>query len=1204
MTVVPAVEKAFNSHSPFSLDALEQSRKSTCVLRHVLDREMMDREHPVTRLFRRLSLIIIFVLLNLIAAAGQRPELIVQTGHAAKVDTVAFSPDGKLLASGSWDNTIKLWDVANGSEVRTLSGHSAIVHGIAFSPNGKLLASGSEDVTIKLWDVASGAELRTLRGHSNWVNSIVFSPDGKLLASGGWDSVIKLWDVASGRELRAFNGHTNPVFSVAFSPDGKTLASGSGDQMIKFWDVASGSELRTLEGHSSPVLSVVFSPDGKMLASGSHDKTIKLWDVAGGSELRTLKGHSEWVDSVAFSPNGKLLVSGGQDDVIKIWNVATGGELRTLKGHTGHVNAVAFSPNGRLLASGSFDQTIKLWDASSGNELRTLKRHSAQVNFVTVSPDGKTIASATVDRMIRLWNVDNGNQLRTLKGNSFLSSVAFSPDGKLLASGGLDKVVKVWDVASGSEVRTLKGHADDVLSVAFSPDGKTLASASLDTTIKLWDVDNGSELRTLKGHSAPVWSVTFSPDGQVLASASWDNIIKLWDVAGNELRTLNQQSPPFSSTESAPVLSVAFSPDGKMLASGSWDKTIKLWDVASGSELRTLKGHSDQIWSVAFSPDGKMLASGSWDRTIKLWDVASGSELRTLKGHSDRIFSVAFSPKAGYLLSGGADTSLKVWELSSGKELASLIALDQQDWLAITPDGLFDGTPPAWTKILWRYNNNTFDVTPVEAYFTEFYYPGLLADIMTGRRPEAATLLEEKDRRQIPVKLKTVETIGQFTPVTSRAVRLQIEIEEAPLIGEWDSRRWPASGAGDVRLFRNGSLVKFWRGDLFEETWWDARTGETKKLLTEKKDCIQQLRRDPSEPRRSICAVTVPIVAGENRFTAYAFNHDNIKSSDAELIVTGADSLKRQGTAYVLDVGVNNYANEQYNLKYAVADATDFATEIQRQQEGLKKYAKVEVIPLSDSSATKANITAKLSDLAKQVQPEDAVIVFFAGHGTAQGNQFYLIPHDLGYDGPRENLNEAGLQAILAHSISDRDLEKLFEPIDAGQLLLVIDACNSGQALEAEEKRRGPMNSKGLAQLAYEKGMYVLTAAQSYQAAQEAAKFGHGFLTYALVEEGLKQGAADREPKNGSIDIREWLNFATEEVPKMQEQDSLEALRGRGRYVVFVGDGTATRDGVGNGNKTADDKARDNIQRPRVFYRRELEANPLIMAATKPLPNP
>jgi hypothetical protein len=536
-------------------------------------------------------------------------------------------------------------------------------------------------------------------------------------------------------------------------------------------------------------------------------------------------------------------------------------------------------------------------------------------------------------------------------------------------------------------------------------------------------------------------------------------------------------------------------------------------------------------------------------------------------------------------------------------ELATLVALDENDWLVVTPQGLFDGSPAAWKKLLWRFNNNTFEHAPVEAFFKEYWRPGLLQDIIAGKPVEPPKKdLSAIDIRQPQLRIKTVDgratieqALGQplklSNAVTNRKVEITVEVIDNDTEPRPQTDGRPSttptssptpSGARDLRLFLNGSLVRLWESDVFDQ-----------------KSGCEPAATKPNEPRRAICKTTVSVMAGENKFTAYAFNHDNIKSSDAELIVTGADSLKRQGTAYVLAVGVNDYANPQYKLKYAVADAEDFSAEIKRQQESLKRYAKVEVISLSDAEATKANIEARLTDLAKQVQPEDAVIVFFAGHGTAQGNQFYLIPHDLGYDGPRENLSAAGLQTILDHSISDRELEKLFEPIDAGQLLLVIDACNSGQALEAEEKRRGPMNSKGLAQLAYEKGMYVLTAAQSYQAAQEAAKFGHGFLTYALVEEGLKQGAADREPKNGSIDIREWLNFATDEVPKMQENNSLEALRGRGRYLVFVGDGTATRDYGTSASKTADDKARDNIQRPRVFYRRELEANPMVIAIPK-----
>jgi uncharacterized caspase-like protein len=219
------------------------------------------------------------------------------------------------------------------------------------------------------------------------------------------------------------------------------------------------------------------------------------------------------------------------------------------------------------------------------------------------------------------------------------------------------------------------------------------------------------------------------------------------------------------------------------------------------------------------------------------------------------------------------------------------------------------------------------------------------------------------------------------------------------------------------------------------------------------------------------------------------------------------------------------------------------------------------------------------------IQPEDAVVIYFAGHGTAQGNRFYLVPHDLGYSGSRRKLNEAGLQSILAHSISDEELERAIEGIDAGQLLLVIDACNSGQALETEEKRRGPMNSKGLAQLAYEKGMYILTAAQSYQAALEASKLGHGYLTYALVEEGLKTPAADAEPKDNQLLLREWLDYATKRVPQMQQDMIEQGRRGLGLEVIFV-----------EGDEMIKDANKRSLQRPRVFYRRETETAPLVIA--------
>jgi WD40 repeat protein len=294
------------------------------------------------------------------------------TGHTSSVNSVVFSPDGRLLASGSGDKTIKLWEVASGSLVRSLTGHTDWVFSVVFSPDGRLLASGSGDKTIKLWEVASGSLVRSLTGHTDWVRSVAFSPDGRLLASGSCgkrDSYgiciqgeIKLWEVASGRLVRSLTGHTGNVSSVAFSPDGRLLASGSWDYTIKLWEVASGRLVRSL-GHTAPVWSVAFSPDGRLLASsGSADWTIKLWEVASGRLVRSL-GHTAPVWSVAFSPDGRLLASGSYKE-IKLWDVATGREVRTLTGHTSSVTSVAFSPDGRLLASGSDDYTIKLWDIS------------------------------------------------------------------------------------------------------------------------------------------------------------------------------------------------------------------------------------------------------------------------------------------------------------------------------------------------------------------------------------------------------------------------------------------------------------------------------------------------------------------------------------------------------------------------------------------------------------------------------------------------------------------------------------------------------------------------------------------------------------------------------------------------------------------------------------------------------------------------
>ncbi|MBD2355121.1 ribosome assembly protein 4 [Tolypothrix sp. FACHB-123] len=621
-------------------------------------------------------------------------ELQTLSAHHQEVRSVTFSSDGKLLASGSDDNTIKIWDVTTAKLLQSIN-ESNEVNTVSFSGDGKFLASGSDDNTIKIWDVSSGKLLQIFNGHSKLVNSVSFSGDGKFLASGSDDNTIKIWDVTTGKLLRtlpsepyANNGHNNWVTTVAFSSDGKLLASGGNDYSIKIWDVTSGKALQTFSGHGDYVSSVAFSSDGQKLASGSSDRTIKLWNLTTAKVIQTFSGHSNEVNAIAFSPDGKQIVSGSQDKTVKIWDVTSGKVLQTLGGHRDSVNSVAFSSDGKKLVSGSDDSNIKLWDVTIGKVMHTLPSaadakngHRIWVNAIAFSRDGKQIVSGSWDKTVKIWDVTTSKVLQTLIGHrESVNSVTFSSDSKLLASGSDDHTVKIWDATTGKVLHTLvtpadsnKNQKNQINSVAFSPDGKLLASGSSNHTIKIWDVSSGKLLRTFRGlflylrsgHSDAVNSVTFSPDGKQLASGSSDNTIKLWDIpTGKLLKTL--ALPTNSNSDySDSINSITFSPDGKQLASASSDNTIKLWDIATAKVLQTLMGHSNWVRSVAFSADGKQLVSGSDDSTIKIWDLATGQLLKTLtSGYSDSLNSVSFSPDGKHIASASSDNKIIIWNFN------------------------------------------------------------------------------------------------------------------------------------------------------------------------------------------------------------------------------------------------------------------------------------------------------------------------------------------------------------------------------------------------------------------------------------------------------------------------------------------------------------------------------------------------------------
>ena len=517
---------------------------------------------------------------------------------------VAFSPDGTRLVSGFQDGTVRLWDVATQTEVATLEGHTDRVTSVAFSPDGALLASagGPGDRTVILWDAGTQSQVATLRGHAGQVRSVAFSsPDGATLASGGWDRTVRLWDVATHEEVATFEEHGDGIRSVTFSRDGATLVSGAADGTVLLRDLETGNAAG-LTGHGS-LSSMALSPDGTLLASGYPDGTVRLWDAATRRRISTLKGHTDRVAAVSFSPDGSLLATAGgwQDKTIKLWDVSTRELIGTLEGHTAWVAAVSFSPDGALLASagGYGDRTVKLWDVAARELIGTLEGHTTQVAAVSFSPDGALLASAGYeDKTVKLWDVASRELIGTLEGheyevNPFLA-VAFSPDGKTLASGSADSRVRLWDVATRTHIATLQDR-NTVGSVAFSPDGQSLVSGSWGT-VKLWDVMTKKSAATLEGHTGLVHSVAFSRDGTTLATGAQDGTMLLWEIQLLQPRphTLTkvssvEQQVPAGSQLSAPFVVTVLDQNGDLLAGA----TVTFSITAGGGTLSVTTATTD-----------------------------------------------------------------------------------------------------------------------------------------------------------------------------------------------------------------------------------------------------------------------------------------------------------------------------------------------------------------------------------------------------------------------------------------------------------------------------------------------------------------------------------------------------------------------------------------------------------------------------------
>jgi WD40 repeat protein len=946
------------------------------------------------------------------------------------------------------------------------------------------------DKTARLWDVASGKEINRFEGHSKGVTAVAFSPDGRLALTGSLDKTARLWEAVSGKEIGRFEGHSDGIRSVAFSPDGRLALTGSLDKTARLWEVGSGTEIGRLMGHSDRVNAVAFSPDGRWALTGSSDETARLWAVATNQEIRRLEGHFGGLSSVAFSPDGRLAMTGSSllfsrrpttssarpvesRAGAQVWDVATGREVRREEEHYGPaVFSVAFSPNGRWAITGGMRG--RLWEVATGKEIRLLVGRCRQVHSVAFSPDGRRMLTDT-----GLWEVASGNQPWQVDVNSDLA--AFSADGRSALTRRFRNSAALLDLATGKEVSHI-GPVQRFLCVALSQDGTLAVTGGWDGRIALWDLATGKEIRLLSPQGALTNSAVFSADGHWVLTGSADMTARLWEVTtGKEIRHLQGHS--------AEVTSVALSPDGRYALTGSGlpENTARLWDVSTGGEVRRLDGHTFVVGFVGFSPDGRWVLTGSGDHTARLWDVSTGKEVLRLKGHLGWVDSVATTRDRRWVLTGSGDGTAKLWDAGSGKCLVTLVSFTEGGWAVVDPEGRYDASDPDNAPGLHFVAG--YDVIELGQLKQRFYTPGLLARIWRGEKlPEIAGNL--KDVKLVPgieVQPPSPGSLEATVHLTNRS-----------------------GGIGKVIVKVNGRELPA------------ATRGVTP---------------DPNAPSAELKlnlegATLSP--TGKNVIEVFAENGEGVIRSRGVIAEWLRDPVK-QGPPpklFAIVVGVSTYDNSSLNLRYSAKDATDFGHALELGAWGMFGKERTSVTVLASGGArepTKENIRQAFDRVAKEAQGSDLLVVYFAGHGAASGNErdqyYYLTKEALGAEVGRD----AGLRAVSAVSSSELKewLSRTNMPL---KQVVVLDTCAAGAAFGdmvklADRRELSPDQIRAIELLKDSTGSWILMGSAADAVSYEANRYAQGLLTYALLE-GM-QGAALEEDR---VEVSKLFGFAQRQV--------------------------------------------------------------------------
>ncbi len=1025
----------------------------------------------------------------------QTPQLTVQTGHGKPVTTICFHPDNKFIATGAFDNTIKLWDTESGKLLRTFYGHQHAITSLDFNQQGNILMSGSYDTNLRLWDITTGKCIATLP-HKTRITRAVFHSNGKIIASASKDGDIKIWDAGSYKLLQTLNRQNGCVNDIGFTSDGKQIVAATQKRGVIIWNLIKGEIAASLTDFETPVNQISCHPENNTVICLLENHTIEMWDLDTKKKIRTshyaenMQLVSLKLFDIQYTTNGKNYAASASNGKIVFWDTKNGQLINTIAPDSIPIQVFATNKAGNKTAIAK-NNTVELHFLNTNKPAMQFAGIQSGINSLSITPDNTLLAGCNRTNHITIWNYHTGKKT-CINDNehTIIECVNFHPrNKKQILAAYHNSEIKLWDISKKEILQTYTIHSDRVNCIDFRIDGKYFVSGGHDKKVIMHETQTGRIMRTYTGHTDIITDVTIGNKGKYIASASWDNTVRIWDIDNNRLAKELKHGDD--------VWCVSFSADDKYLLTGCSDKTVLLWETETGKLIRTFKGHNDYVSRAFFLNDNQTVVSASWDRTIKLWDTNSGKCIKTLAGHQNYIKDLVITNNNKHLISCGFDNQLKIWNLETGTQLLSSVNTGKNnDFVVTTTTGYFDGTNAGIRNSLHYVQG--LEVIPLESLFEQCYIPGLWERTINNETLDLPDLDLSKTIK-LPPKVQIINhsPLNEDNFSDSETFKLTVAVTNQ------------GGGIDEIRLYHNNKLVE---------------------------NTIRAFRPVEDNNNTQTIDYALTLVNGLNTITATAFNNKRIESIPHTLHVFYKGNFPAS-KLYVFTIAINNYLNDTYDLQYARTDADAFMKQIQSGGNGIYK----QIIPyqLFDSNATKPTIAETFKEIAAQALPNDVFVFYYAGHGAMSENDsktkqdFYLIPYDVTqiYGDNQQLRNKA---------VASQQIVKWSQEIKARKQLIMFDACHSGGAVEALTSR-GAAEQKAIIQLARSAGTAILASSGTEQFSGELKELGHGIFTYAILE--ALQGKADGGGRDSKITVNEIKAYLEDRVPELTQK-----YRGQTQY--------------------------------------------------------